>query len=291
MPMKIKSKVGSFIRLKYSRIVSFSIFRSRAGLVTPYGSYISPREVTYARSTEISDDISQIRKIFTPYYVGHDLRRFGSINDGGYYLVDQPFSDSVLISGGIETNNDFEIELANLGTKGVQIDYSIDSPPNKHKNLQFMQSKIVGNPIRSGEVSLDMIYEKFLNTPWKTNSLNVLKLDIEGSEWSCLNEFKYLDSFNQIVIEFHYLHQLVDYSFRSIALKVLERLNETHLCVFTNGNNCCGFTVIAGNPMPNVVEATFVNRKYIRDSRELTRSEIEKLQIGNLSDRSKLVWF
>ena len=291
MSMKIRSKITSLIRLKYSRLVSFSIFRSRNGLITPYGSYISPKEVIHARSAQISNEISQIRRIFTPHHVGHELKRFGSIHDGGYYLVDQPFSKSNMISGGIETNNDFEIELAKLGTTGVQIDYSIDSPPNEHENLQFIQSKIVGSPKRSGEVSLNMVYEKFLNTSGKMKSLDVLKLDIEGSEWSCLKEFAHLDSFNQIVIEFHQLHQLVDQSFRSTALQVLEKLNDTHLCVFTNGNNCCGFTVIAGNPIPNVVEATFVNRNYIRDSRELTRFEIERLQVPNLPDRSKLVWF
>jgi hypothetical protein len=42
------------------------------------------------------------------------------------------FSKVFLISGGIETNNDFELALAALGAEGIQIDYSISQPPVSH---------------------------------------------------------------------------------------------------------------------------------------------------------------
>jgi hypothetical protein len=72
---------------------------------------------------------------------------------------------------------------------------------------------------------------------------------------------------------------------------LFDKLQESHICVYSGGNNCCGFSVIAGHPFPNVVEATFVSRKNIEFSREMTRSEIEKLMVPNLKDRSSLVWF
>ena len=289
--MKIIKNVCSFVSLKYTRIISFLIFKSRKGLNSPYGSYVSPLETNHARTNRIAQEISAIRKKFTPHYVGWDLVRIGSKNDGGYYLVEQEFNSIFLISGGIETNNDFELMLANAGATGLQVDYSIKVPPKPHKNLEFIQRKITDFGINGGDVSLNSLYESYILNSKHQNSLNILKLDIEGSEWASLTEFKYLGEFNQIIVEFHQLFNLVDKQFRSSAINLLEKLNETHICVFSTGNNCCGFSVIAGNPFPNVIEATFVNRKSIKVERELTRSEIEILNIPNLHDRACLVWF
>jgi hypothetical protein len=289
--MNILKKTISFVGLKSIRLLSFVIFRNRRGLRTPYGSYLSPKEIECGRTTQISKEISQIRSWLTPHHVGYQLNRIGSLHDGGYYLIEQDFKNAFLVSGGIETNNDFEMELANLGTRGIQIDYSIESPPNQHGNLRFIQKKITDFGTGQNEISLNQLYEQLREELECENSSNILKLDIEGSEWSSLSNFDYLKSFNQVVVEFHQLHNLADDVFRSTAFSLFEKLQESHICVYSGGNNCCGFSVIAGHPFPNVLEVTFVSRKNIQFSREMTRSEIEKLMVPNLGDRSSLVWF
>jgi hypothetical protein len=201
-----------------------------------------------------------------------DLRRYGSKNDGGYVLPKKAVAKSqFLISGGIEDNNDFEISLANLGIKGVQIDNSIDKPPLIHKNLRFKRATL-GN---KSEVNID---DLIMSYPEKQNG--ILKLDIEGSEYAVLSELKDLHRLNIIVVEFHDLSRISSAKFWSRFEIILNRISKTHIVVFMAANNCCGFTNIGGFPIPNVLEITWVKKTLVQDKKSQNYQRVKSSLIS-----------
>jgi hypothetical protein len=183
------------------------------------------------------------------------LKRYGSIADGGYVVPVNAINNSkFLISGGIETNNEFEIELANLGILGIQVDNSIDTPPKDHKNLTFKRATLGG---KDG-VLIDDLLKSFDLT-----SQGVLKLDIEGSEYETLSEVESFQRFTTIILELHNLHKIVDDHFWKVFKSILDKFAQNHSVVFLTPNNCCGFSIIGGVPIPNVLEVTWARNDLI----------------------------
>jgi hypothetical protein len=250
-----------FIRLKLIRFISFLIFGSRKGLYTPLGSFISPREVEAQQSMKLEASVGEIKEYLRVCEINAPLVRVGSTNDGGYVMAEQSFSGSFLISGGIETNNDFEIALAAQGASGVEIDFSISAPPVLHPRLNFLPLKIVGaSESGPSAIRIENLISDHIQGTFRENSMNILKLDIEGSEWDALNANVDFTLFSQILLELHYFNRLVEEDFLATAVKVLREINKTHVAVFLSGNNCCGYSILGGHALPNVMEVTFVSR-------------------------------
>ena len=220
--------------LKRIRLISFLIFGSRKGLYTPLGSFISPKEVEAQQSMKLEAAVGEIKEYLRVSEVKAPLVRMGSTNDGGYVMAEQSFSDSFLISGGIETNNDFEIALAAQGASGVEIDFSISAPPIQHPRLSFLPLKIVGaSESGPGAIRIESLISDHIQGAFRENSMNILKLDIEGSEWDALNTNVDFSLFSQILLELHYFNRLVEEDFLATAVKV-ERNQQ---------NSCCSFSI------------------------------------------------
>ena len=225
-------------------------------MINQWGSIVSPQEVRIQRSPQLGVRARDLVNHLTPIILGVDeLKRYGSIADGGYVVPVNAINNSkFLISGGIETNNEFEIELANLGMTGIQIDNSIDSPPEDHKNLSFKRATLGG---KDG-ILIDDLLKSFDST-----TQGVLKLDIEGSEYETLSEVESFQRFTTIILELHNLHKIVDDNFWDIFKSILDKLAQNHSVVFLAPNNCCGFSIIGGVPIPNVVEVTWARNDLI----------------------------
>jgi hypothetical protein len=162
----------------------------------------------------------------------------------------------LLLSGGISDNNDFEYELAALGVKGVQFDGSIAIPPKKDTNLLFFPRFLGKN---SDQVSLREMIRLGENHFTESFSSRILKLDIEGAEWEFL-ENEDLRQFDQIVLELHGLSDIFHQTRSQSMIYLINHLVENFFLVYVNGNNCCGFVDIAGTPIPNVIEVTYINK-------------------------------
>jgi hypothetical protein len=255
--MKQKFSHQNFISRKITRIWLMLIYSSRKSVITTFGSIVSPKEIQVQKSIENYKRIMAMKRYLDPVILSmSDLRRYGSKNDGGYVLPKKAVAKSqFLISGGIEDNNDFEVSLAKLGIKGVQIDNSIDTPPLNHKNLRFKRATL---GIKS-EVNID---DLIISYPEEQNG--ILKLDIEGSEYAVLTDLKELHRLNIIVVEFHDLFRISSVKFWSEFEKILNRLSHKHVVVFMAANNCCGFTNIGGFPIPNVLEITWVKKSLVQ---------------------------
>ena len=245
-----------FIKVKVLRIVLWIFYKERGSIINQWGSITSPRELEIQRSLLLGERSRKLLSYLTPTILEIDkLKRYGSVADGGYVIpVSAVDTSKFLISGGIETNNEFEIELANLGIVGIQVDNSIDTPPKDHENLTFKRATLGG---KDGVLIDDLL--KFFDT----TSQGILKLDIEGSEYETLSEVESFTRFTTIILELHNLHKIVDDKFWGVFKSILEKFSKSHSVVFLTPNNCCGFSIIGGVPIPNVLEVTLARNDLI----------------------------
>lgn len=250
----------SYFLNKLHRLGFFIFYRQRGAVMTDFGSIISPSELKLQKSRQMQTRVDEFRSLITPLIVKPEkLKRYGSVGDGGYVLpVNAVKKSTFLISGGIENNNDFELSLARLGIVGIQIDNSIDTAPIHHKNLSFIRATL-GNIL---EVNIDE-----LTTRFPSKSSGILKLDIEGAEYSVFAAIKNIDKFNIIVVEFHSLYKISNDDFWSDFRLILLKLRKNYEVVFIAPNNCCGYTILGGFPIPNVVEITFAKKNLINGRR------------------------
>ena len=275
--------------LKRIRLISFLIFGSRKGLYTPLGSFISPKEVEAQQSMKLEAAVGEIKEYLRVCEIKAPLVRMGSTNDGGYVMAEQSFSGSFLISGGIETNNDFEIALAGQGASGVEIDFSISAPPIQHPRLSFLPLKIVGGSESGpGAIRIESLISDHIQGAFREKSMNILKLDIEGSEWDALNTNVDFSLFSQILLELHYFNRLVEEDFLATAVKVLREINKTHVTVFLSGNNCCGYSILGGHALPNVMEVTLVSREKFEIRETLEPRSSSGLKTRNIKNRAAI---
>jgi len=252
---------------KMYRFTFFIFFQQRGAALNNFKSITSPNELKLQKSKIMQSRVEEFRSLINPIIVKKEkLKRYGSIGDGGYILPVNAVSKSrFLISGGIENNNEFEIDLARLGITGIQIDNSIDKPPTLHKNLSFIRATL-GN---IHEVDINKLITRF-----PARASGILKLDIEGAEYSVINSLKNLDKFNAITVEFHNLYMISDDNFWNNFKSILLKLKKDHGVFFIAPNNCCGYTILGGFPVPNVMEITFakkslVNGKQLKNTRSL----------------------
>ena len=246
----------NFAKIKFLRLVLWVFNKERGSVINQWGSITSPSELEIQRSPHLGERARSLVSNLSPTILEVDqLKRYGSVADGGYVVPVNAINNSkFLISGGIETNNEFEIELANLGILGIQVDNSIDSPPKDHKNLSFKRATLGG---KDG-ILIDDLLKSFDST-----TQGVLKLDIEGSEYETLSEVESFQRFTTIILELHNLHKIVDDHFWDNFKSILEKFSQNHSVVFLAPNNCCGFSIIGGVPIPNVVEVTWARNDLI----------------------------
>lgn len=267
---------------KIYRFFILIVLRERGSIINHLGSVVSPADFRLQNSPKMALRVGQFKSLVEPTVLKfNEVKRYGSKGDGGYVVAKKAIEKSnFLISGGIESNNEFEIDLAKLGIFGVQIDNSIDLPPKFHKNLEFIKATL-GD---LSEIDINNLVNKF-----PKNKSGILKLDIEGSEYSVLKDVDNYNRFNAIIIELHALFRLTDDTFWESFKKILIRLKKTHDVIYISPNNCCGYSIIGGVPVPNVMEITWVKKSLVSGKKF---SKIDTLHPsmmqGNYSNRASL---
>jgi hypothetical protein len=241
---------------------------------------LSPLVKNPSNDNELHETLRPVMNALRTNSIKEPLTRIGSQFDGGYLLVEKDYSDAFLISAGISDNNDFEYDFANLGGFGHQMDFSIDAPPRIHENLTFSATRLVNRDGVKNERDLTLpdVIEKYLIKANRVESINILKLDIEGYEWEILAENVDLTHFDQVLIELHFLERLGKPKFQETYLAALENLLLNFAPVHITGNNCCGFCTLGGFSIPRLIEMTLVNKhKY-----EVSNGSTNELWLGKL---------
>jgi len=189
-------------------------------------------------------------------------RRVGPPQDGGYVVWDEgPEGErlcDVLLGYGVDTNVDFEAELAGAGARVLLFDHTVPALPLHHANFVFRREALADKDIPgvAGTLATHLGSER--------GSI-VLKMDVEGAEFTALlaTPPEVLARFDQICIELHWLGRPSrGGDFRTKAL-ALERLNEHFVLLHAHGNSYGDIVEVAGCPLPDVLEALYVSRRLL----------------------------
>ena len=259
-----------------TKIIALLHFKQKSGVLNRYNSLISPLEFNTRKSAKHTKSVQEFISILSPNKFKGDLKRFGGKGDGSYVLPKNIVTPKTyLISGGISDNNEFEIELAKKGVKGIQVDNSITKAPKEHKNLVFKIATL-GERDGAQEISLENLIS---SAPADKNL--IVKLDIEGAEIAALQHLseKSLKKINCLVLELHNLSSLVQ---NDRILQALVKLKNSGLSsVYLQANNGILDYIIAGVLIPDNVEVTFVRKDQVSKP-----SSKDVLRIKNLTTKN-----
>jgi len=207
----------------------------------------------------------------TIYKSGKYKRRVGHLyHDGGYIIAELDGDYDGFISGGIEKDITFEVDILSLNPnlKCLAFDGTIDSLPQEHNRITFIKKNI---DKKNSENTTDLI-------DYITGSNMFLKLDIEGYEYRVLPEIikkGKLKCFKQMVIEFHTpedIHKHLEWYGADIQnvsndlmKSIITRINDTHALIHLHGNPVPGTHELEGVIIPNVFECTFIRNDFIQN--------------------------
>jgi len=192
--------------------------------------------------------------------------RYGEKKDGGYVLGDLNGDYDCYISAGISDEESFSRDFINKYNMNEYNSFGFDGtiqnyPYNYTNKISFIK-KNINSFNDNNNTNLSYLISKFNNI--------FLKMDIEGGEypWLLSIDEEELQKFKQIVIEFH---GIMDNEWNCSYIdkvKCLQKLSKTHYIIHAHGNNWGGVT----NSIPNVIELTYVNKKYFNDTPELNKT-------------------
>jgi len=249
-----------------------------------------------------------------PYKV-KKLIRFGRKFDGGYLVCSDAIKEiDNLITLGVGDDISFEIDLEkNNSLKMVYLyDYTVNHflfikiifkyfrriitfrtkidnftysimnyvnfiKFNNKKNVIFNKRKVVDQIKDKIDINLDSIFEKI-----KTNR-NLLKLDIEGNEYSIIDQINQNSSnIKMLIIEFHFIKSKKDI-FKDSVKKLLNNFDIIHI----HANNY--FNLEDTDTFFEVLEITFVNKKINKYKKDLRYNfPLKDLDFECFPDRKKI---
>ena len=230
---------------------------------------------------ELENFISTLK----PFNSGIELIRLGPEGDGGYLIPNDLQDIRYAFSPGVSNESGFELDLANLGINIFLADYSVDETKQKHNNFNFTK-KFISSISNNNCLTLDEWVKTKI--PNYKNDL-ILQMDIEGEEFEVItsSSSKILSQFRIIIIEFHYLHELLNKPFYNLASKAFKKILQTHTVVHIHPNNHCGSIKFKNLEIPRVAEFTFLrNDRFKKKFPE--KNFPHKLDRDNLTKRRTL---
>ena len=217
------------------------------------------RSLNYSMSACVSStQLNNVLERLTPTWGVTNMVRLGSDGDGGYVLSSDISAGTVCVSGGVDVNVDFEVDLwEKFGVVCHCYDASVSGLPIQSSGLSF-HSLFMGAEDSESFRGLDSI-----NAALSGSQLSILKLDIEGWEYEVLlgASIQSLERFDQIVMELHDLHFLDTKSHCRMIELLLTKLTRHFKLVHAVPNIDCGYFSLHGKIIPHVLELTFVNSK------------------------------
>ena len=218
------------------------------------------------------DHIYNFLKELKPYDLPSSKRiRFGPSQDGGYVLLDKELENiEVLYSYGVGTNSDFELMFCEKYKAIARLyDHTVDTIPVNKDFLYFKKEGVGPKETKN----LNTI-ENHIKENGDGKKKLILKMDVEGAEWDTLSSIpnSVLGLFEQIVVEIHNLHSFKpDYKGINLSkskldykTQVIKKINASFYLYHVHANNYEPLFYIKSFKVPNVMELTFVNKKYFK---------------------------
>lgn len=227
------------------------------------------------------NDITQLKKLLTPYDLKHEKIRIGPKYDGGY-VVDYDVLKQIdaVYSLGIGTECDFDLQLATMGYPIFMYEANFPEPPKKHDNFHYKQMFITSETIAA----------EFINNNHTDDKNLMLSMDIEGGEYELIGNISLenLGKFSQIVMEIH------DVLHNPYAPYILEKINTQFLLCHIHANNNCispgAFSSGMIDGMPNVLELTYINKNTLIDSQSYPIENLDYKNQQHLPDVALNWW-
>ncbi|MBQ6297375.1 MAG: FkbM family methyltransferase [Selenomonadaceae bacterium] len=197
----------------------------------------------------------KIKKIVDKNFV-----RLGKPNDGGYIMVDNfNVSEGIAYSFGICDDVSWDLDMVRRDYDVFMYDPTIDALPFNHEKFHFFQEGVLGIEIKEQHMNT---LENFIKRNGHESKSNmILKMDVEGAEWSFLSTVtsETLNQFDQIIFEFHDMTSPKDQSVMNATLACLTKINRTHSLVHLHANSCGSALVLEDKILfPNALELTYV---------------------------------
>lgn len=213
------------------------------------------------------ENLRDLILLIKPYHISmKEILRIGNQYDGGYVVYGKISREKTfLISLGVGSNITFDSSLNDKVQHSILVDHTVKSLPSTLDNSTFINKKI--SPY-SGTRNLTLL-ECIKMVP--SDADIILKIDIEGSEWDVFDQIdtKHLNRFTQIIGEFHNFHEIYNQITYTKVMRVLNKLNRSHVNINFHPNNWSNYRIVYGITIPDVIEFTFL-RKDIYESSELT---------------------
>lgn len=220
--------------------------------------------------------------------VGKNFVRLGRHNDGGYVMVDDFQKSNVAYSFGIGHDVSWDTDMAARGYEIFMYDPTIDELPATNEHFHFFEEGVAGFEFKEHSVNT---LDHFLQVNGHTNNDNmILKMDVEGAEWSFLATVssEILGRFDQMVFEFHDMIQEKDQSVMNATLSCIKKINRTHSLVHLHANNYGSFMILDDKIfMPDVLELTYVkttNYQLVDDEEIYLPIDLDEPCNKNLTD-------
>jgi hypothetical protein len=258
--MKLLQRVKHSFRplINQATFASAAYFESKEHIIQQ-----SVELITFQQAPKNQGDerLLEILKLLTVYEVsGRSLIRIGGPNDGGYVMY-RPMTKTTAISLGVGPNVSWDQNMVSMGHSVQMFDPTIRRPPNKVTGALFHRIGVVGNLQDQPELDLRSLAE--LRTFCKSNDQNmVLKIDVEGAEWFAFASAatSELENYEQILVEFHDLREILNESQFEVMRKAIANLCETHFAVHLHANNYSRLVRFGSYWFPDAIEVSFLRK-------------------------------
>lgn len=214
--------------------------------------------------------------------------RVGSFNDGGYIVPKKmiDLADAVL-SGGLGSNWDFEISWNRLNPEIIIHAYDASViRKNLEKEIADYYDNIWDNQKRihfTKNLGLD-----FFPLSDAVKLLTVqnifLKLDIEGSEYLCIDDI--IENKNKIIGMALEFHDIQNYNYKRFESSI-KKLQEVYEIVHLHGNNFLPYP--PDGQIPYVLEITLIRKDYVVD--DSLRNMVFLFDLDQPNDPMRCDWF
>jgi len=220
-----------------------------------------PAAVGIARQRMVFETLA----LLIPYDLpGERKARIGEPGDGSYVIIDRQRPSQPVMSFGVGPSINFELGMAERGHDVLMFDHTVEATPGTHPRATWYREGIaaVSDPAHN----LLTLAEHMQKLPAGC-APPLLKMDIEGDEWSVFDAVSpdLLLRFDQIVFEIHDLQRIEEPEFNALARRVFARLTSQFTLCHVHANNFCTVRVLAGCfPMPETLELTYVKTSLVK---------------------------
>jgi hypothetical protein len=191
-------------------------------------------------------------------------KHLGNTLDGGYLIpYDIKIADSYFfVSIGIGGDISFDLSASDLGSV-IMVDKQMTFDRNLISNNMILIEKNLNHFSDDDNISLKDLVKEHIGTNI-VNDFKVLKMDIEGEEWSILSglDIEILNTFDFLIFEIHDLRNLIHDNIYSQRYLVLSTLLHNFEIIYFSGNNYAPALLCDNEFLPDVCEIGLLRKSH-----------------------------